>query len=133
MSGEVTLSQRQYDEIAALAEIGAKLTWDCKVLGNSFWTWNGLEGRVERQDPAKVMISTVSRPKEPLEALVERLQQSEWIVCAEALRVLEDAIAKPKCPKCKGKGTIGGNTGFNYDYPTTCGMCGGTGERDETM
>jgi hypothetical protein len=85
---DVTLSQSAYDELAALAELGARMTWDCKVLGNSFWIWNGLEHRVERQDPSRVMISAVDRPRKPLEKLVERLHQSEWIVCAEALRVL---------------------------------------------
>jgi hypothetical protein len=91
MNGDVTLSQQGYDELAAMAELGARMVWDCKVFGNSFWTWNGLQHRVEHQDPSRVMISTVDRPKKPLEKLVERLGQSEWIVCAEALRILGEA------------------------------------------
>lgn len=35
---------------------------------------------------------------------------------------------KKPCPTCKGKGVVGGNTGFSYDYPWTCDTCKGTGE-----
>jgi hypothetical protein len=31
------------------------------------------------------------------------------------------------CPKCKGKGVVGGTTGFSYDVPWTCADCNGTG------
>lgn len=33
----------------------------------------------------------------------------------------------PTCPKCKGRGVVGGETDFHYDCPWRCRDCAGTG------